>query len=97
MKKSVADMTNLICLECGSAFPLFRRTNRQKTTGHIKDLWCIKCEKITKHYEVKNIDIFLFPDYQDDEVKQYIKGLITNNQEVDYEKRDRVFKKILKK
>jgi len=47
-------ITWLRCEECGSLFPISRHAGRQRKVGHIKDLWCVKCKKTTKHIEIKD-------------------------------------------
>ena len=58
--------TELVCLECGNIFPIYRISGREKKTGHIKHLYCPICFKETAHYEVRDADIFL-RNYEDDE------------------------------
>lgn len=54
MKKQSMTKTKLQCTECKSIFELFRKTRKQKKFGHIKNLYCFNCKKITKHIELKN-------------------------------------------
>ena len=56
--------TELVCLECGDIFPIYRKVNRVKEVGHIKHMYCPRCLKETAHYEVKDADIFLWK-YED--------------------------------
>ncbi len=51
--------TDLICSECGNIFPISRKANKQKKELHIKDLYCPSCKKQTKHFEMKNGDIYI--------------------------------------
>lgn len=44
-------ISNLMCSWCGSNFPMPRRSNRLRGKRHIKDIWCYKCKKVTKHIE----------------------------------------------
>ncbi len=61
--------TELVCLECGDVFPIYRRNGRAKQVGHIKHLYCPICLKETAHYEVKDADVFLwkyeYADFED--------------------------------
>ena len=55
-KKMTLAMSDFICQECGrKGLPCWRKTNQQRENGHIKDLYCIYCGKITKHKEIKNV------------------------------------------
>ena len=48
--------TSLICPNCGTIFPIFRKTSQQRSLFHRKKLYCIKCNQITNHIELKNAD-----------------------------------------
>ena len=41
----------LRCGECGAVFPIPRKKGARREQGHIKDLWCFRCKKITKFLE----------------------------------------------
>ena len=97
MGKGSFDLSNLVCLECGNIFTIPRRRRKHRSDGHIKDLWCPFCKNVNKHYEIQNIDSFLYNLEYEDEVKQYVRDLISNGTSEDYERKDRVFKKILKR
>lgn len=43
--------TVLKCTECGMIFPIARPKSKRRQDGHIKDLYCPRCNKITKHVE----------------------------------------------
>lgn len=51
------EISDLICSECGNEFKIPRRSNNLRERYHIKDLYCANCKKVTKHIEVKNLDI----------------------------------------
>lgn len=57
MKRSTT-ISDLICSECGSIMSIPRWKNDQREKFHIKDLYCIDCNKITKFIEIGNIDIY---------------------------------------
>lgn len=58
--KALFKQTDLVCLSCGNVTSIMRRESKMKSLGHIKDLWCYRCEDVTKHYEVKDISKFMF-------------------------------------
>lgn len=97
MRKGSFDLSNLICLECGNIFIIPRRSKKRRCDGHIKDLWCPYCKKDSKHYEIQNIGTFLYNIEYEDEVKQYVRDLISNGISEDNERKNRIFKKILKR
>ena len=41
----------LICKECESKFPIPRNKGSLREKNHVKDLWCYRCHKVTKHLE----------------------------------------------
>jgi len=51
MAKFNTIQTELMCLYCGSYFPIARKSHKQKSENHLKNLWCFKCLKVTKHVE----------------------------------------------
>ena len=44
----------LRCGDCGAVFPIPRKKGARREQGHIKDLWCFRCKKITKFLENEN-------------------------------------------
>lgn len=57
MRKRYFSISNFHCKECGSTTPLARYGYREK--GHIKDIWCYQCKKITKHLEQRYDELVL--------------------------------------
>ena len=49
MKRQAMTYSKLNCKECGSVFTVPRKRSRKREEGHIKDLYCVKCGKVTKH------------------------------------------------
>lgn len=41
------------CQECGHIIPLPRKKKREREKGHIKDIYCPWCDKVTKTIEYK--------------------------------------------
>ena len=50
-KRENVFMTTLKCENCENTAVIIRRKSKKKKTGHIKDLWCYKCQETTKHVE----------------------------------------------
>ena len=48
-------------------------------------------------YEIRNIDSFMYNLEYTDDVCQYVRDLISKGPGEDYERKDRIFKKILKR
>ena len=95
MRSGSFDLSSLVCLECGNIFTIPRNKKERRSNGHIKDIWCPFCKNVSKHYEIQDIGSFLYNLEYEDEVKQYVRDLISNGTSEDYERKDRVFKKIL--
>lgn len=57
MKKHKMILSDLICSDCGISITIPRRLSIQREKYHIKDLYCVKCNKVTKYIEVRNLDI----------------------------------------
>ena len=57
MKRATMIQTRLVCPKCGNIQIIFRKVVRRKKYGHIKDLWCFRCKKVTKHFEICNEEI----------------------------------------
>lgn len=96
MKGCSFQSTDLVCLECGNVYSIIRKSRALKEVSHIKDLWCYKCKKDVKHYEVKDIEKFMAKD-TDDEIKLYVKDIVLNGKEENIDRRNRIFRKVLKK
>lgn len=96
MRKATVYYSDLVCLDCGNIFTISRTKSGARPVGHIKDLWCYKCNVITKHYEVQDADRFVC-DIYNNEIKEKVKKLIVENNERYNGRKDNVFKKILTK
>ena len=53
------EISNFVCPECGSLFPLPRAKSMRREKNHIKDLWCPHCRKIVKTKEIRPRDMFV--------------------------------------
>ena len=98
--KQKTQMTNLVCLECGSIMMIHRKMSNLKKVGHIKHLYCIDCDKRTPHYEVKEINNFLWEydgvsdDMIDDNTLKVL-GYLKERKDGNARKGFGVYKKIL--
>lgn len=98
MKKSKTMPSDLLCLECGNIFTISRMMSSLRTNGHIKDLSCPICNKVTKHFEV--IDAGLMRkelEFQTErtEQEQYIYELLVKSYEEKNERKG-ISKQILR-
>jgi len=54
MKRLHYVISDFVCQECDTVFPLPRNQGRQRKHGHVKDIWCPRCKRETKFKEIKN-------------------------------------------
>jgi len=45
----------LECSECGNRAFIWRRRGKLKEKGHVKHLWCMRCQERTAHVEVREV------------------------------------------
>ena len=51
MRKRTVIISPLQYSECGIRFSIPRKANRLRETGHVKDVWCYRCKRVTKFIE----------------------------------------------
>ena len=54
MRKRNFTISRFVCPGCSNIIPLPRKSNRNRETGHIKDLYCPYCDKVQKTLEYKS-------------------------------------------
>lgn len=55
MTRKNFSISDFYCTECGQrGISIPRKHGQARETGHIKDLYCIHCKKITKNVEISN-------------------------------------------
>lgn len=59
LKKRNYSISYFICPECGNSFPLPRPKSLKRNKGHIKDVYCVCCNKIVKTTEVRSGDYYI--------------------------------------
>lgn len=57
MRKMATSISDLICCECGNIMSISRKNGSRREKYHIKDMYCINCDKTTKFIEVLNYDL----------------------------------------
>jgi ribosomal protein S26 len=55
-KRTDIYISYLRCEECGSVFPIPRKKHAKRENGHIKDLYCYRCQRTTKFKENEKND-----------------------------------------
>ena len=46
-------ISEFTCMECGMKVPLPRNHGNQRESGHVKDIYCPGCKKVSKFKELK--------------------------------------------
>ena len=97
-KKTV--YTNLVCLFCGNISVIQRKASKLKKDGHLKVFYCPCCKNVFNHYEIRDISKFMLKyDYSDlatvDDTTKYVYELLEKRVDMDEQRENRVFKKIL--
>ena len=59
MRKQSFNISYFICPCCGNSLPLARKKSCKRNKGHIKDLFCVYCNKIVKTVEVRQGDCYV--------------------------------------
>lgn len=59
MKRQKHNISYFVCPECGNVLPLPRKKSRRREKGHIKDLFCVYCNKVVKTTEVRQGDAYM--------------------------------------
>ena len=63
MRTNNAVMSEFYCSQCGTkGIPIWRRRGRE--AGHLKKIFCLKCQKETNHVECKENTHYDFCDFK---------------------------------
>lgn len=98
--KVVCENTDLVCLECGNVNTICRKKSKLKSCGHIKHMYCYNCQKICKHYEVRDISSFLWKCYGRDNLscdEKMLMELLLEREKRNEQTEFGVYQKILKR
>lgn len=57
--------TEFYCTICGSkGIPIARRKGSKREAGHLKKLFCLKCQKQTNHAETQDFTHYTYQDFK---------------------------------
>jgi hypothetical protein len=59
MKRQKYTISYFVCPECNNVLPLPRKRSSKIDKGHIKDLFCVYCNKVVKTTEVRQGDAYV--------------------------------------
>lgn len=51
------------CTQCGEPFPIYRTNKKTREPGHLKKLFCLKCNKETNHAECRGFGKYTHEDF----------------------------------
>ena len=77
MNKRKVRVSNFVCLVCKKmGIPIQRHGNKIREKGHIKDLHCVHCNKITQQMELRDNDSDIYEYNQNPEkyIQEYAYG-----------------------
>ena len=63
MRKQSVKPSDFYCTQCGNKIPLFRKAKRLRQAGHLKMLYCVKCDRYVNHVEVKEYGKYTYQDF----------------------------------
>lgn len=53
------------CTQCGNkGIPIVRQTGSERAAGHLKRIYCLKCQKETNHAECKPYSHYSYEDFK---------------------------------
>lgn len=60
--KTKVIQSEFYCTQCGfKGIPIWRKENKKREQGHLKRIFCLKCQKETNHVEIK--DSYTYNDF----------------------------------
>lgn len=58
-------MSEFFCTQCGcKGIPVWRKKGKEREAGHLKRLFCLKCNKETNHIEIKPDNSYTYLDFK---------------------------------
>lgn len=55
-RQYIPQMRKFRCDECSAFAPATKRRSRKTPVGHVKNMYCIRCRKVTRHVQVPDDD-----------------------------------------
>jgi len=72
-------ISDFYCSKCGKrGISIPRKHGQSREKGHIKDLYCIYCNTVTKHIEISNS--YTYYDFIEDFNNGLIQEVVNNNE-----------------
>lgn len=69
-------LSDFYCAECGvKGIPIMRKAGQNREAGHLKKLFCLKCQKETNHAEIRPYGSYRYENFLEEyELGRYHKG-----------------------
>jgi hypothetical protein len=66
-KRGVGTISEMYCTQCGNrGIDIPRRPGQQREAGHLKKLFCLRCQKETNHAEVRPFGAYDREDFEEE-------------------------------
>lgn len=68
--------SDFFCTQCGErGIPVPRKKGDQREAGHLKKMYCLKCQKKTNHAEVRPFGSYNYEDFKEEfELGRFVDG-----------------------
>jgi hypothetical protein len=78
-KNKTMTISDFYCIECSSrGIPIMRMAGKEREAGHLKKLYCVKCQKETNHVEIRPFGKYTYQDF----LLEFKTGRFVNGQRV---------------
>ena len=72
--------SRFFCTKCGrEGIPILRKKGQLREPGHLKKLFCIYCQKVVNHAEIREIGGYTEEDFR----QEFESGLFKNGQRIE--------------
>lgn len=72
-------VSDFYCTVCGNkGIPIQRKGGQARAAGHLKKLFCLKCQCETNHAEVKPFSSYTYEDFK----KEFDEGVFVNGNRI---------------
>lgn len=59
--------SRFFCTQCGNeGIPVQRKQGQERSSGHLKKLYCIYCKEEVNHVEIKENDNYTYEDFREE-------------------------------
>lgn len=75
-RKQECTTSEFYCTYCGKrGIPIARKAGQQREPGHLKRLFCLTCQKVTNHAEIRPFGNYTLDDFNEEfELGRFVDG-----------------------